>query len=140
MRFNASTSTSASRFNSTRLATTRCRGTSPSLSSSSGFVTPKRLGGGPATTNAPGRPMEKVSGADPDPKPREGDEQVGFLELIPGLRSVTSNPDLTRMAQWLRHFDAEFYRTHTHGGGGEADLLGLDVPALYQHFVETGWQ
>lgn len=63
---------------------------------------------------------------------------MGFLQLIPGLPSV-SNPDLTRMAQWLRHFDAEFYRTHAHADG-EADLLGLDVPALYQHFVETGWR
>jgi hypothetical protein len=62
----------------------------------------------------------------------------GFQELIPQSTYLTTGPAFGRIAQWLRHFDPDFYRTHLHLGD-HSDLDHLDRESLYQHFIETGW-
>jgi hypothetical protein len=45
--------------------------------------------------------------------------------------------EVPRLGQWLRHFDADFYRTHGHLSG-VADLTSLSGPQLVEHFIHRG--
>jgi hypothetical protein len=59
---------------------------------------------------------------------------MGFAELVPAGAYRDTGPDFARVGDWLRHFDADFYREH------HTDLSGLPRDALYRHFVEAGWR
>jgi hypothetical protein len=63
---------------------------------------------------------------------------MSFESLIPAGTYLATGPEFGRIAQWLRHFDVEFYRTFPHDHG-HADLMHLDERALVKHFIETGW-
>jgi hypothetical protein len=63
---------------------------------------------------------------------------MGFQDLIPQSTYLTTGPGFGRIARWLRHFDADFYRTYHHLGD-HSDLAHLDRAGLYRHFIETGW-
>jgi hypothetical protein len=64
---------------------------------------------------------------------------LGFHDFIPPSTYLTTGPRFGRIAQWLRYFDADYYRTHKHVGD-HSDLEHLDRAGLYRHFIETGWR
>jgi hypothetical protein len=64
---------------------------------------------------------------------------MGFQQIVPPSTYFTTGPDFARIAQWLRHFDPDFYRAHPHIGD-RSDLADLEGESLYRHFIETGWK
>lgn len=64
---------------------------------------------------------------------------MSFQKLIPALTYMHTGPGFSRIGQWLKHFDVEFYRTHPHWEG-HADLEQFDHEHLRRHFIETGWR
>lgn len=63
---------------------------------------------------------------------------MSFQKLIPLETYLHTGPGFSRVAQWLRHFDVEFYRTHRHWDD-QADLEHFDYEWLRCHFIATGW-
>jgi len=61
---------------------------------------------------------------------------MGF-ELITSLHNVRDVSGGVRFHDWIKHFDASFYRSHGHYNG-HADLLHLSDDELLTHFLTTG--